>query len=31
MKLRKGITIFPWESVDDELSDINAMLGNKHD
>ncbi len=24
LKLRKGITIFPWESVDDELSDINA-------
>lgn len=23
--LRSGITIFPWESVDDELSDINAM------
>ncbi len=25
LNLRSGITIFPWESVEDELSDINAM------
>jgi len=24
LDLRKGITIFPWENVDDELSDINV-------
>jgi hypothetical protein len=25
LDLRKGVTIFPWENVDDEISDINAI------
>lgn len=25
LNLRKGITIFPWENVDDELADINSL------
>ncbi len=23
--LRDGITIFPWQSIDDELSDLNSL------
>ena len=26
LKLRKGITIFPWENVEAELSDVNNVL-----